>query len=242
MSIDAVLDENAQGVLRSLAAAGAAEGFYLAGGTGLALQLGHRRSLDLDFFQVSTHEKLAFRKVAADIDSIFGARRARLTLRQMDQASWDIGGTKVTFLAYPFRLLFPLVPAGSLFPDLGGVLLAAPKEIACMKAYAVGRRSTFRDYIDLYFLLKLGVVTLPEIVANAARKFVIESETVFSPKLFLEQLVYTEDVEDKDASAAMVTGGALTPPEVEAFLQEQVREFVDRETSPNQHEEGPGSR
>lgn len=80
MSIDAVLDENAQGVLRSLAAAGVAESFYLAGGTGLALQLGHRRSLDLDLFQVSTHEKLAFRKVAADIDSIFGATRVRINV------------------------------------------------------------------------------------------------------------------------------------------------------------------
>ncbi|MEW6107025.1 MAG: hypothetical protein AB1563_11800, partial [Bacillota bacterium] len=64
-----------------------------------------------------------------------------------------------------------------------------------------------------------------------------ESETVFSPKLFLEQLAYTEDIEDKDASAAMLTGGTLTPLEVEAFLKEQVREFVDRETSPNQRSE-----
>ena len=98
MSVDAILNENARCVLKSLVAAGVPEGFYLAGGTGLALQLGHRRSLDLDFFQVGTYERLAFRKVAAGIDSVFDARHARLTLRQIDQASWDIGGTRVTFL------------------------------------------------------------------------------------------------------------------------------------------------
>ncbi len=231
MDLSTVLDDKAQGVLKALNNSRCLAGFYLAGGTGLALQLGHRRSLDLDFFQNSMAEKLPLTRLLAQIDDVFGGRRVRLILKQIDQVSWDISGTKITFLAYPFRLLSPLVPAASLFPELDRVLLAAPRDIASMKAYALGRRSTFRDYIDLYFLLVHKRVTLEEITSDATRKFVVAGETAFSTKLFLEQLTYTKDVEDKDASIRMVVGGELTASQVEAFLRQRVREFVAESTT-----------
>lgn len=232
MDLGTILDCSTQTVLMALNDTGVLADYYLAGGTGLALQLGHRRSLDLDFFQNSVAERLPLSRLLDQVDGVFSGSRAKLTLKQTDQVSWDINGTKVTFLAYPFRPLWPLVPAGSLFPELHGLSLAAPRDIASMKAYALGRRSTFRDYIDLCFLLMHGLVTLGGIIEDATRKFVIGGEAVFSTKLFLEQLTYTEDVEDKDASIRMVIGGNLTASHVETLLKKQVQEFIDDETAP----------
>lgn len=100
-----------------------------------------------------------------------------------------------------------------------------------MKAYALGRRITFRDYIDLYFLLKRKIVTLDDIIQDATTKFTIAGENVFSTKLFLQQLIYTDDVEDKDAAIDLIVDEKLAAEEVEAFLREQVRCFLDDETA-----------
>ncbi len=223
-----ILDEKSQNICSRLARTGLTEDFYLAGGTGLALQLRHRRSLDLDFFQKGKKEEILFRKISSKIKQSFGEKDAKLELKQTDQAAWEIQGVKVTFLAYPFPLVDPLVDGSFLSPGLKGIFLAAPREIALMKAYTIGRRATFRDYVDLYFLLKKGLVTLEEIIRLAAEKFTIGGERVFSARLFLEQLVYTKDIEDKEIAVNLVLGEKITPETVENFLGEQVRRFLQQ--------------
>jgi len=102
------------------------------------------------------------------------------------------------------------------------------KEIALMKAYTIGRRPTFRDYIDLYFLLKKGIVTLEYILEKAPQKFVIEGEPVFSKKLFLEQLIYTEDIIDKETALISVIGEAPNVDEIESFLTLQAKTAIEK--------------
>jgi len=61
-----------------------------------------------------------------------------------------------------------------------------------MKAYALGRRSTLRDYVDLYFVIKKGVVSLEKIIALSKKRYGQE----FDPRLFLEQLIYLKDIKE----------------------------------------------
>jgi len=226
-----ILDEKSQNVCSRLARTGLMKDFYLAGGTGLALQIGHRSSQDLDFFQKGEKEEVLFRKISSEIKRSFGEKDAKLELKQADQAAWEIQGVRVTFLAYPFPLVDPLVDGSFLPPGLKGIFLAAPREIALMKAYTIGRRATFRDYVDLYFLLKKGLVTLNEIIRLAAEKFTVGGERVFSARLFLEQLVYTKDIEDKEIAVNLILEEQVSPREIEDFLKDQVRRFLQQKTN-----------
>lgn len=230
MELSAILDDNAQNVCGAIGISRLAERFYLAGGTGLALQLGHRRSLDLDFFQKTESERISFTTIGRDLDRIFGRDRSTLTLKQVDQAVWDIFDTKVTFMAYPFPLMHALVDGGQVNRKLNGLFLASPREIASMKAYALGRRATFRDYADLYHLLHRRIVSLNDIIEDSLAKFTVDGNTVFSTKLFLQQLVYTSDLRDKDATLGLAIGDRPSLQQVETFLGEQVRGFLEKKT------------
>lgn len=221
-----ILGETGLMVCKQLRRSNLMAGFYLAGGTGLALQLKHRRSLDLDFFQEKREERIPAREVNLEIKRLFGERSAKPVLKQSDQVIWDISGTRVAFIAYPFLLLEPPLDAGTIFKELSGIRVATPREIALMKAYTLGRRANFRDYIDLYFLLINAHITLKEIIEDAEIKFVLHGEKLFSTRLFLEQLTYTEDLEDKDAALNLLLDQTITAREVETFLKGEVSRFL----------------
>jgi hypothetical protein len=135
--------------------------FYLAGGTGLALHLGHRFSVDLDFFSpdeaaVGPDQRDALRMlindpslaITYDKDGTFGA-------------TWQ--GVGVSFFRLP---LYPLVQQPVL---LDGVPLATVPEIGAMKLAAIIDRGTRKDMLDLYYLLQ--VVSLETIFEVAAVKY-----------------------------------------------------------------------
>jgi hypothetical protein len=156
------------------------EGFYLAGGTALALQIGHRRSLDFDLAsskQISPFDlerKLINRGFA--IQKIFTATN--------DEFSVLIHATRVTFFSFPFNVKHRITwQRGQItFPEI--------IELGAMKAYALGRRSKWKDYVDLYFLLKFKL-SMEELVEKAKEIF----SSHFNSKLFREQLCYFEDID-----------------------------------------------
>ena len=90
---------------------------------------------------------------------------------------------KFTFLHYPFPVLKPFVRHSELN------LLSAP-ELAATKAYTIGRRGDYKDYLDLYFVLNDGIITLGDLLILASEKY----RTEFNDRLFLEQLLYLDDV------------------------------------------------
>ncbi len=120
--------------------------YYLAGGTGLALHLGHRFSVDLDFFSpaedgVGPDERAVLRTVFDDL-SLSISHDKDMTF----VATWR--GVGVSF----FRLaLYPLVQEPLL---LDGVPVATVEEIGAMKLAAIIARGTRKDYVDLYFILQ----------------------------------------------------------------------------------------
>jgi hypothetical protein len=158
-------------------------GFYLAGGTALALQIGHRVSVDFDMFS-DTEIK---RTLLPRLHTVFPNATIAPLINNADELTALVDTVKVTFLRYPFPTIAPLVLAE-------GVLMLSVKEIAATKAYTIGRRGAFKDYVDLYFSLVEGHTTLAEIIGMADKKFGVE----FNSRLFLEQLVFLDDVEDTE--------------------------------------------
>jgi len=133
--------------------------FYLAGGSGLALHLGHRQSNDLDFFS-----RRHFRpELLARRLSIL-ATPEHLSMGEGSVECW-IAGFKSQFLFYPYRLLRPLQKT-----KYG--TLADPHDIALMKLIAIGRRGSKRDFVDVAcFLRKFPNVSLGELLELLPQKY-----------------------------------------------------------------------
>jgi hypothetical protein len=151
------------------------QSFYLVGGTAIALHIGHRRSIDFDLFTPSRLNKarvwqklskISVKKIAEDVD----------------QLHIYINGVKVTFFNYPYPVAHPVQ-----FEHL--ITLPSLLSLAAMKAFALGRRAKWKDYVDLYFLLK-DFFSIKEIAMEAEQLF----GQLFSEKLFREQLAFHKDI------------------------------------------------
>lgn len=163
--------------LRDLQGNSVLSSFYLGGGTGLALYLGHRRSRDLDFFsREEFDEDRLLQKVQ---------QRAGFSLIAKDAQTLHvhIGGIKVSFLGYSYPVLFPPV-------SFIGVAVADPHDIACMKVSAIAARGTKRDFVDLYAASER--YGLPEILEMFAQKY---AEANYSRVHVLKSLTYFDDAE-----------------------------------------------
>jgi hypothetical protein len=136
------------------------EGYYLAGGTALALQIGHRISIDLDWFtpshllEAAEREALQARLMATGVYSG--------TSEQDGQLYCQIAGADVSFISQHHALLEPTV-------DYDGVPLASPIDIGIMKLSAINSRGTRRDFVDLYCLR--DIVSLERLLQLAEVKY-----------------------------------------------------------------------
>jgi len=167
--------------------------YYLSGGTALALHLGHRFSLDLDFFSRTSRSTIPTNAIIQKCQEICGAVKVRVEIRQKDQVWLDLDGVKTMFLAWPFRTKYALFNAD-------GVSIADPRDILAQKAYAIGRRAVARDYVDIACGLRAGVVSIDSLMRDAEEVFVLNGSCVFDRRMFLQQLVYTNDLVDRDAA------------------------------------------
>lgn len=177
----------------------------LAGGTALALQIAHRKSYDLDMFCPKPISKSFLLKVKNYFKKI------QILIDTSDELSIISPlGVKISFINYPFNPLYKIIPTASL-----GIYHW--KDIALDKAYTIGRRGEWRDYIDLYFTMKAGF-SLKAIIKGARRKF----KDLFSEKLFLSQLCYFGDI--RDFLIEPVKEEA-TPSQLQKFFEKEVRQL-----------------
>lgn len=153
--------------------------FYLVGGTALALQIGHRLSVDFDFFLYDTLPEGLLQK----IKRVFKRQQVSVTYSAPEQLNVIIDGVKATFLNYPYQIIYPLV-------SYKEIQLASVLEIALMKSFSIGKRLSYKDYVDWYFMLVGNKVSLPEVIEGAKKKFGAD----FNDRLFLGQLVSMEDI------------------------------------------------
>lgn len=182
--------------------------FYLAGGTALALQIGHRISVDFDFFS----QKEIPEHLLDELKKTFVQYQINVSVNNPEELTIFLNETKITFVKY----LFPVIKN---FFELEGVKLLSIEEIGTTKAYVIGRRGDFKDYVDLYYILSEGHSSLNKVINLAEEKYRNE----FNSRLFLEQLVYLEDIEE---SQLIFLKKQLTKKGLENFFTEAVKDMV----------------
>lgn len=154
--------------------------FGLVGGTAFALHLGHRRSVDFDLF---TYEKF-------DRDAVLSKIRTHtksldIYVKKTQELTLTIDSIKTTFYRFPFPIDYK-----DNFSDI--IKMPDLLTLCAMKAFAVGQRAKWKDYVDLYFGLKQ--FTTVDISTRARELFNGE----FNPKLFRIQLNTFEDVDYRE--------------------------------------------
>lgn len=178
----------------------------LSGGTALLLQIGHRFSFDFDIF----FEKEIKRTDLLKLRRLFKIKEVKLNVpEQLDVVTSE--NISITLVRYPYKPLFNLVPTISL-------PLFSTKDIALDKAFTIGRRALWRDYVDLFFILKKNFINISEVVKSSEKKFDIE----FNPRLFLEQLIYFRDLE---IGKITFLKDKYSSEEIKDFLKKQAEEY-----------------
>lgn len=156
--------------------------FYLVGGTAIALHIGHRKSIDFDLFTLSKLNKLRVKYKVGETKY-----NKHLIGEDMDQVHFMLNEVKLTFFQYPYEIPH-LVKLDNI------ITMPSLLSLAAMKAFALGRRAKWKDYVDLYFILK-DFFTIQDISKEAELLF----GGLFSEKLFREQLAYHKDIDYTEA-------------------------------------------
>ena len=170
------------------------EPYYLAGGTALALQIGHRMSYDLDFFGKFNipHELV--------LEQLNQLGEVIVTDRFDTVSRFEVNKIKVDIVRYRYNLLKPLI-------NIDGVRMASLEDIAAMKIYAIVSRGVKRDFFDLYAFLEifplttmidLAMTKYPESIKLHIMRsltFFDDAEEDSDPRMF--KTIVWEEVKDK---------------------------------------------
>jgi predicted nucleotidyltransferase component of viral defense system len=185
---------------------------YLAGGTSLALQIGHRISIDLDFFTLESFDE---ERLANDL-----ATHAEFV--KTGTAQWTvwgtIGETKFSMFYYEYPLLDKTV-------EFEGLKLASLADIAAMKIHAIEDRGTRRDFIDVYFLSK--VFSLREMIDLYRKKYNIAEDRLYNT---LRALDYFEDAERETVMPNMLVPTDWTT--VKQYFQSETKKLAHEILTP----------
>ena len=181
--------------------------FYLAGGTGLALMLGHRDSIDFDFF---TKESFDENMLVEKISNVFKGNDVKVIQLERGTVTALINNSiKISFFNYKYELVNKLVETD--FFNIASIL-----DIACMKLSAICSRSTNKDYVDLYFILK----------ENSLKDLLLKSKIKFENidrNVMLKSLVFFEDIVEEPLK--MILEKDLKLIDVQNFLNKKVRDY-----------------
>lgn len=163
-------------LLRSLMAVEEFAAFNLAGGTSLSLQIGHRISVDLDFFGDQTIDSFEILALVAKYGKVTTLKSSKNIL------ILDINGIKVDFVNYRYPILKPI-------STIEGIRLLSQADIGAMKLAAIAGRGRKRDFIDLYFLMQ--TYTLSTLLDFYNQKYADGSEM-----MVVRSLTFFDDAEN----------------------------------------------
>lgn len=181
--------------------------FYMVWGTAIALHLGHRKSIDFDLFRASGFSRESVHTLLMKAKT----KWQTLHIATEENHTGVIDDVKVTFFYFPF-------PVDATVDFEGVIKIPDLLTLAAMKAYALGRRSKWKDYVDLFFILR-DHYSVTEISEKASLIF----EGNFNSKLFREQLCYFEGIDYRESVEYLIPD----PPsddEVKKFLIERAIE------------------
>ena len=176
--------------------------FYLVGGTAIALQIGHRTSIDFDLFSAKSFStKFVYHKLNTQTKYNFS-----VIWSDKEQFHCNLNSVKVTFYPYPY--VIPLDGKFEKYFKMPSLLT-----LAAMKALALGGLAKWKDYVDLYYLLK-SHFSLEEITLQAKSIF---GDGAFNAKLLKEQLSYFKDI-DYSEEVFYTKGFETSEEEIKSFL------------------------
>ena len=141
-----ILDEKRIGFLKIVASRIKLPECYLGGGTALSLQMGLRKSVDFDFFTPVKFDSLTLLAVIRDSFVGHDIREINVSDGTCDVR---IDGVQMSWFYHPYTILKPQIRLNGV-PE---IILASPKEIAAMKASAIGGRGAKKDFFDLYHIM-----------------------------------------------------------------------------------------
>lgn len=178
------IDASTLELLKQLQVQPAFKDLRLVGGTALALQMGHRKSIDIDLFGKIDADEF---EVLNQINSISSAT---ILKKSQNINIFLINGIKVDIVNYPYSWLKkPVIDAD--------IVLADKKDIAAMKLSAITGRGTRKDFIDLFFLLKQ--FSLMEMMNFYKQKYPDGAEF-----LVLKSLTYFDDAEQDELPVMLI--------------------------------------
>jgi len=173
--------------------------FGLVGGTAIAYHLGHRRSIDFDLFSYNTFSTISIRN---KVNKFFQIEQ---TLSQGEgELTVIVNKAKLTLFLFPYKIEY-----SDRFEDV--INIPDLLTLSAMKAFALGKRAKWKNYVDLFFIAKK--FNLKQIVDKSFELFGIE----FNEKLFRVQLAYFDDV-DYSEEVEYMEGFEVPDEEVKNFL------------------------
>jgi predicted nucleotidyltransferase component of viral defense system len=198
------LPDTVQRLLTELGQERSLEAFYLAGGTAVALRLGHRISVDLDFF--TSRRDFDPERLCQDL-----AVHGHIHIDQQDRRTvlGRLKGVKFSFIAYPY----PLIEETESFQ---GIRVAHLLDLALMKIVATSQRGTRRDFVDLFYLCRQGL-RLADLIPRLPEKF---KEITYPFYHVLRSLVFFDDAELDEPPQMLLP---LDWEKVKSFFRGEVR-------------------
>lgn len=178
--------------------------FVLAGGTAIMLQINHRKSYDFDLFTTKPFPKQTlskFKRIFGESISVVVENDEILLLKTKDKID-------VHFVVEPNKLLYPAIKTHFL-------PLQCLHDLAANKAHVVGRRGAWRDYVDLFFLLKWNLYSIEKLINLSKKKFGFG----FNERLFVQQLSYFADI---PVTPVTFLKEKYTNEEIQSYLQDSV--------------------
>ena len=200
-TIDAAMHD----LLVSLSAAAFLDGFALAGGTSLALQIGHRKSIDIDMF---AHKEVDMPAISLELENSYSS----IVIRKTSQVFifCHINTVKCDFVKHSrYRLISPI-------KETDGIRMYSIEDIAAMKLNAICGRGGKKDFYDIYFLLQQ--FPLKELLSFYDYKF--QSDNSW---MALRSLQYFEDADEQPAPELIADYPSWS--RIKSFLENEVKKF-----------------
>ena len=185
--------------------------FYLAGGTGLALQIGHRDSVDFDFFTKNSFDP---NKLIKKLTKIFDKNSFKVIQIEKNTLSILLNSEiKISFMTYDYSVVSPFISTEYLN-------IASIPDIACMKLSTIMQRSALKDYVDLYEIMK--IYTLEQLLSFTKKKYPMIDSTII-----LKSLSYLEDIVDEP----LIYKNEESKPSINVlkqFFQNEVKKYINK--------------
>lgn len=177
-------------------------GFYLAGGTALALHLGHRQSVDFDFYTGTDFDAVRF-----EAETVHHLKGFKVTQRSKGTLLGRAGPVEITFFYYPYPLIDSLT-------EENGLQVVSVADIAAMKLIALSQRGRRRDFLDLFVIAKK--VGFKQVFLWAGKKF-----PQVDPYVSLKSLTYFKDADEDDSGRGMTLKEDVPWTRIKAYFEKE---------------------